>query len=70
MSNAQRLPVREGAGPEQLSPFGWYPDLAGSSDLRLWDGHRWTNRLESATSGIDPVYDYAADGTVQRRFVY
>lgn len=70
MSNAQRLPERKGAEPEQLSPFGWYPDPAGSSDLRLWDGHRWTTRLVGRVPDAEPVYDYASDGTVRRRFSY
>lgn len=58
------------AGPEQLAPFGWYPDPAGSSDLRLWDGHSWTTRLEPADSGVQPAYHYTTDGTVTRRIDY
>jgi hypothetical protein len=27
---------------------GWYPDPAGSRDLRLWDGETWTSHLRPA----------------------
>ena len=30
----------------ELPPFGWYPDPAGTTMLRWWDGSAWTDRLE------------------------
>ncbi|CAN5308290.1 hypothetical protein BH11ACT4_BH11ACT4_11250 [soil metagenome] len=52
------------------APAGWYPDPAGSHKLRLWNGSEWTNQLEREGSGVQPVYRYAADGSITRQFDY
>ena len=36
---------------------GWYPDPAGSAQLRWWDGYSWTD----AYLPDDTVQDYGAD---------
>lgn len=54
----------------EVAPYGWYPDPAGSHKLRLWNGSVWTNQLERQSSGVQPVYGYAADGSVTRQFDY
>ncbi len=54
----------------EVAPYGWYPDPAGSHKLRLWSGSEWTATLQSEASGVQPVYGYAADGSVTRRFEY
>jgi uncharacterized Tic20 family protein len=33
---------------------GWYPDPAGSSSLRFWDGRRWTDALSMAVPPATP----------------
>lgn len=52
------------------APFGWYPDPAGSHKLRLWNGSEWTNELENAKSGVQPVFGYSEDGRITRQFDY
>jgi len=63
------MSIIENRGTE-VAPFGWYPDPAGSHKLRLWNGTEWTDKLERKSSGVQPVYGYAADGSVTRRFDY
>lgn len=43
---------------------GWYPDPAHSAQLRYWDGHTWTNRLEYTSPAGEPQFDFAVDGTI------
>jgi hypothetical protein len=40
---------------------GWYPDPAGSRELRLWDGEAWTSQLRPA----DAPEAFAAPPTAQ-----
>ncbi|HEX3621077.1 MAG TPA: DUF4328 domain-containing protein [Acidimicrobiales bacterium] len=35
-------------------PAGWYPDPAGTSGLRWWDGGGWTERISPAAQVIAP----------------
>lgn len=53
-----------------LAPFGWYPDPAGSEMLRWWDGTRWTDRVERPRPEIQPAFGYSVDGSVTRRLDY
>jgi hypothetical protein len=53
-----------------LTPAGWYPDPIGSTNLRRWDGHAWTNDLERPGPHAQPAYGYSADGAVTRRIDY
>lgn len=36
------------AAPPPLPPSGWYPDPAGGSNQRYWDGLRWTEETTPA----------------------
>jgi hypothetical protein len=42
------------------TPAGWYPDPAGGSALRWWDGQQWTGHLHA---GAPPEAGTAAWGT-------
>jgi hypothetical protein len=42
-----------------MAPFGWYPDPAGSPNLRWWDGAKWTDRLESPRPALQPAAGYS-----------
>ncbi len=55
---------------QNLAPFGWYPDPAGSNMLRWWDGTRWTDRLEHPRPEIQPACGYGVDSSVSRRLDY
>lgn len=44
---------------QTLPPFGWYPDPAGSSKLRWWDGSAWTDQLEDPRPEIQPAAGYS-----------
>src|SRR4051812_30123225 len=41
-------------------PPGWYPDPAGSSASRFWDGSRWTDALSGSDGDLPPVPDRPA----------
>ncbi len=37
--------AESGAAERPAPPMGWYPDPAGSSSQRYWDGRQWTRNL-------------------------
>lgn len=39
---------------------GWYPDPAGSDQLRWWDGNKWTKNLQAAPLPPEPETDAEA----------
>jgi hypothetical protein len=49
-TGAVRVPSTSAAiaGPPPLPPSGWYPDPAGGSNQRYWDGLRWTEQTTPA----------------------
>ena len=53
-----------------LAPFGWYPDPAGSDQMRWWNGKRWTNNLERQRPEMQPAYGYGTDGSVTQQIQY
>jgi hypothetical protein len=54
----------EGVGTPQP---GWYPDPAGSTQLRWWDGTAWTQHLQPAASEAAPGQS-AGDGYAQNPY--
>src|ERR1700712_2357351 len=36
-------------------PAGWYSDPAGTTDLRWWDGLRWTTQLQAPPAPVEPA---------------
>jgi hypothetical protein len=51
--------VTDAQAPVPTSPFGWYPDPAGSPMLRWWNGASWTDRLESPRPALQPAAGYS-----------
>jgi len=47
---AEEVPVSQ-----SLPPDGWYPDPAGSDQLRRWDGATWTSELKDRPEAAAPV---------------
>ncbi len=45
--------------PQDLPPMGWYPDPAGSSDERYWDGQQWTRNVRKPEVTSSPVVQTA-----------
>jgi len=43
----------------ELPPFGWYPDPAGTSMLRWWNGTVWTNNLERRRPEVQASAQFA-----------
>ncbi|HEY4267618.1 MAG TPA: DUF2510 domain-containing protein [Galbitalea sp.] len=41
---------------ETFAPAGWYPDPAGSNQLRWWSGSYWTVHLEPNPSVVYDAY--------------
>ena len=41
------VPGEWGPPPPPAVPAGWWPDPAGPSMERYWDGHRWTEHVRS-----------------------
>jgi hypothetical protein len=54
----------------EQAPLGWYPDPAGSSKLRLWNGSEWTDRLERSSASLQPKFRYDENGMITREFDY
>jgi hypothetical protein len=44
------------AGAPAATPAGWYPDPAGSSGLRYWDGDGWSEHLADAPPSAPVVH--------------
>ena len=44
----------------EIAPFGWYPDPAGTTMLRWWDGSAWTDRLEFRRPDIQSAPAFVA----------
>ena len=43
----------------EITPFGWYPDPAGTPMLRWWNGTSWTDRLEQPRPEVQPAFGYS-----------
>jgi hypothetical protein len=41
--------------PEPQPQPGWYPDPAGSADLRWWDGAAWTDDVHPGAAAAQPA---------------
>ena len=50
-SHLEGLEIR---GPNRNSPPDWYEDPTGQSELRYWDGNRWTDQVATIGSRHSP----------------
>lgn len=53
-----------------MAPAGWYPDPAGTDQLRWWNGSAWTEHLEERRPEVQPAAGFTSHPTaaLTRRF--